>query len=48
MVLPGEGHLEGHMPLAWLGEGEGGSINAIAGWRGLDVRDGWVVPWWKR
>jgi hypothetical protein len=42
MVLPGEGHLEGDVPLAWLGEGEGGIINAIAFWRGLDVRDGRV------
>jgi hypothetical protein len=42
MVLPGERHLERHMPLPWLGEGEDGSINPIARWRGLDVRDGWV------
>src|SRR4029453_5200747 len=41
MVLPGEGYLERHMPLAWLRKGEGGRINAIAGWRGLDVRDRW-------
>ena len=40
MVLPGEGHLEGHAPLAWLGEGEGGIINASAFWYGLDMRDG--------
>ena len=47
MVLPGEGHLEGHATRL-AGEGEGGRINPIAGWRGSTCVIGGVVPWWKR